>query len=63
MQELDLIKSGYTLITVRPDSTMGLWICRFCGGDYVISSFKVEKGVIADFQTIVPNPTKIINII
>jgi len=44
-----LIKNGYTLITVSDDSTLGLWICRFCGGDYVINSFTIEKGNLADF--------------
>jgi hypothetical protein len=38
-------------------------MCRFCGGDYIITSFKVEKGYVKDFQTIVPNPTKVLNII
>jgi len=62
-QELLLMKSGYTQVYVRPDSSMGIWMCRYCGGDYVVTNFKIEKGYIRDFQTIVPNPTKVMNII
>jgi len=56
------IKMGYVAPYQSNDTSIMLWICRSCGGDYGISEIKFQKGKLNDFSSIMPDPTVALNI-
>lgn len=56
------IKMGYVAPYQTTDKSLMLWICRNCGGNIGISQIKFQKGKVNDFASVVPDPTKALNI-